>query len=111
MALDHSLISAVAECNQCCCVFPIAEEKELSRRGHVGQDQTHGISHDPVNIFDYEEGRAEALGALCSIFTSQPCGEAFLSVYLARFYHALTVGLQYQENVSACVCVCVVMEL
>ena len=64
------------------------------------------MSHDPVNISDYEEGRAEALGALCSIFTSQQCGEAFLPVYLARFYHALTVGLQYQENVGESSCVC-----
>lgn len=52
-----------------------------------------------TNLSDYEEGRAEAIGALCSIFSSQPCGEPFLPIYLARFYRALAVGMQYDEKV------------
>ncbi len=66
-------------------------------------EHSHGASADLVNIGDYEEGRAEALGALCSIFTSQQCGEPFLPVYLGRFYHALTVGLQFNEAVRGSV--------
>ncbi len=81
----------------------VAEEKELRRLGHVTSDRFQGGSGDQVNISDYEEGRAEALGVLCSIFTSEQCAESFLPVYLARFYHALTVGLQYNEKVSDCI--------
>ncbi len=66
-------------------------------------EHSHGVSADLVNIGEYEEGRAEALGALCSIFTSQQCGEPFLPVYLSRFYHALTVGLQFNEAVRGSV--------
>ena len=57
------------------------------------------MSHDPKTIMEYEAGRAEAFGALCSIFSSQQCGEPFLPIYLARFYHALAVGLKYKEGV------------
>ena len=57
------------------------------------------MSHDPKTIKEYEAGRAEAFGALCSIFSSQQCGETFLPIYLARFYHALAVGLKYSEEV------------
>ncbi len=78
----------------------VAEEKELRRFSHVTGDRSQSGSADQVNISDYEEGRAEALGVLCSVFTSQQCAEPFLPIYLARFYHALTVGLQYNEAVS-----------
>ena len=49
---------------------------------------------------DFEAGRAEALRALCAIFSAQPCGVPFLPIYLARFYQALSYGLQYDPEVS-----------
>ncbi len=55
-----------------------------------------------LSPWDFEAGRAEAFGALCSIFSSQPCGEPFLPTYLARFYHAMAVGLHYDPEVSRC---------
>ena len=45
----------------------------------------------------FEAGRAEAFGALCAIFSSQPCGEPFLNVYLGWFYQCLSLGLQHNE--------------
>nr|XP_054758324.1 ral GTPase-activating protein subunit beta-like isoform X2 [Lytechinus pictus] len=41
----------------------------------------------------YEEGRAEACGALCRIFTSRKASESILPMYLSRFYLTLTQGL------------------
>ena len=74
-------------------------------------DLTHATDpshahHEQMKPSDYEAGRAEAFGALCSIFSSQPCGEPFLPIYLARFYHALAVGLQYDDEVMHRVCWC-----
>ena len=46
---------------------------------------------------NYEAGRAEALGALCRIFTSRTNSEDILPVYLARFYIALYQGLRVDE--------------
>ena len=51
-------------------------------------------------VKEYEAGRAEAFTALCTIFSSQECGESVIPTYLARFYHALLVGLQYDPHVS-----------
>ena len=65
-------------------------------------DSTNLKSRDPNFLLRYEKGRAEAFGALCSIFSSQPCGEAFRPVYLARFYHALILGLSYSPEVRSC---------
>ena len=86
-----------------------AEETETKRRsrsflGGVPEPSAHSdsaptMSHDSKTIMEYEAGRAEAFGALCSIFSSQQCGEPFLPIYLARFYHALAVGLKYKEGV------------
>ena len=71
-------------------------------------DLTHTTDQDHPKTppIGYEAGRAEALAALCSIFSSQPCREPFLPIYLTRFYHSLAVGLQYDEEVCVCVCVC-----
>ncbi|XP_030854723.1 ral GTPase-activating protein subunit beta isoform X2 [Strongylocentrotus purpuratus] len=41
----------------------------------------------------YEEGRAEACGTLCRIFTSRKAAESILPMYLSRFYLTLTQGL------------------
>lgn len=59
------------------------------------------------SVSNFEDGRAEAIGALCSIFSSQSCGEPFLPIYLARFYRALAVGLYYNGNVRNLMCFCV----
>ena len=86
-----------------------AEETETKRRSRsflsnvpeasAHSDSAPATSHDSKTIMEYEAGRAEAFGALCSIFSSQQCGEPFLPIYLARFYHALAVGLKYKEGV------------
>ena len=47
----------------------------------------------------FEPGRAKAFAALCQIFSAQPCANPFLPVYLARFCHAATIGLKYNEQV------------
>ena len=46
-----------------------------------------------LQIDKFNEGRAEALGILCRIFTSKKSGEEILPVYLVRFYIALQQGL------------------
>ncbi|KAK6624852.1 hypothetical protein RUM44_011716 [Polyplax serrata] len=46
----------------------------------------------------YEAGRAEALGALCRIFTAKKTGEEILPVYLSRFYVSLYHGLQIPDS-------------
>eukprot|EP00842_Homolaphlyctis_polyrhiza_P006533 jgi/Hompol1/6881/HPOL_000570-RA len=42
----------------------------------------------------YEEGRAEALGSLCRIFSKFQRASKFLRVYLERFYSAMMQGLR-----------------
>lgn len=48
---------------------------------------------------EYESGQAQAFIALCRIFTRQETGEKLLPIYLARFYHCLAIGLQYDPQV------------
>ncbi|XP_012286236.1 ral GTPase-activating protein subunit beta isoform X2 [Orussus abietinus] len=50
-----------------------------------------------LNIDRYESGRAEAMGALCRIFSAKKTGEEILPVYLARFYQAMFHGLKVDE--------------
>ena len=45
---------------------------------------------------EFEQGRAEAFGALCRIFCSQRSG-VVLPVYLSRFYFSLAAGLIYDK--------------
>lgn len=73
----------------------------LTDLSHPGSSTPPQKSRQPEFLLRYEKGRAEAFGALCSIFSSQPCGEPFNSVYLARFYHALILGLSYSSEVSS----------
>ena len=56
-------------------------------------------SHAASLAAEYEPGRAKAFAALCRIFSAQPCANPFLPVYLARFCHAATIGLKYNEQV------------
>ena len=91
-------------------IIVTAEETESKRRSRsfltsvpdaaAQADSSPTVSRDSKTVKEYEAGRAEAFGALCSIFSSQQCGEAFLPIYLARFYHTLAVGLRYKEEVS-----------
>ncbi|CAI8012715.1 Ral GTPase-activating protein subunit beta [Geodia barretti] len=60
-------------------------------------DSTLTLTTPPEDHAQFEAGRAEAIGALCAIFSSQPCGEPFLPVYLARFYRCLHLGLKHDE--------------
>ncbi|KAL1509023.1 hypothetical protein ABEB36_003829 [Hypothenemus hampei] len=53
-------------------------------------------------IDKYESGKAEALGALCRIFCAKKTGEEVLSVYLARFYLAISNGLKSNPNSREC---------
>ena len=45
---------------------------------------------------EFEQGRAEAFGALCRIFCSQRSSK-ILPVYLSRFYFSLCAGLLYEK--------------
>ena len=54
-------------------------------------------SHAASLAAEYEPGRAKAFAALCRIFSAQPCANPFLPV--ARFCHATTIGLRYNEEV------------
>ncbi|XP_032791568.2 ral GTPase-activating protein subunit beta isoform X2 [Daphnia magna] len=49
-------------------------------------------------IEGYENGRAEALGALCRIFCSKSTDEEILPQYLARFYLVINNGLKIKEE-------------
>lgn len=49
------------------------------------------------SVDEYENGRAEALGALCRIFSSKRAEEDILPQYLARFFVALQFGLKTKE--------------
>jgi len=64
------------------------------------------VSHAVAAAAEYEPGRAKAFGALCRIFSAQPCANPFLPIYLARFCHAATVGLEFNEQVSVTNYVC-----
>lgn len=55
------------------------------------------LTTPPEDHAQFEAGQAEAFGALCAIFSSQPCGEPFLPLYLTRFYHCLRPGLQLND--------------
>ena len=50
-----------------------------------------------ISIDGYENGRAEALGALCRIFCSKSTDEDILPQYLARFYVVLNNGLKIKD--------------
>ena len=56
-------------------------------------------SHAASLAAEYEPGRAKAFAALCRIFSAQRCANPFLPIYLARFCHAVTTGLKYNEQV------------
>lgn len=67
-----------------------------------GSSQPSSLSEEPeipdaISMDKYGAGRAEALGALCRIFTAKKTGEEILPVYLARFYVSLQQGLQIPE--------------
>nr|CAH0103904.1 unnamed protein product [Daphnia galeata] len=51
-----------------------------------------------ISIDGYENGRAEALGALCRIFCSKITDEDILPQYLARFYVVLNNGLKIKDE-------------
>ena len=57
-------------------------------------------SHAASLAAEYEPGRAKAFAALCRIFSAQRCANPFLPIYLARFCHAITTGLKYNEQVT-----------
>ena len=48
---------------------------------------------------EYELECTKAFAALCRIFSDQRCANSFLPIYLARFCHAVTTGLKYNEQV------------
>jgi len=74
----------------------------LDPRKSVTSSQPSSLSDDSDwegqgGMERYEAGRAEALGALCRIFTAKKTGEVVLPVYLARFYISVQHGLQLTE--------------
>ena len=71
----------------------ISSAADLTR---IQEPSTTSLS---LRVREYEAGRAEAFTALCSIFSTRDCGETMLPTYLARFYHSLVVGLQFDPQV------------
>lgn len=59
---------------------------------YVEDDQSTGDE----GYREFEQGRAEAFGALCRIFCCQRSG-VVLPVYLSRFYFSLAAGLIYDK--------------
>ena len=59
-------------------------------------------SHAASLAAEFEPSGAKVFAALCQIFSAQPCANPFLPVYLARFCHAATIGLKYNEQVFYC---------
>lgn len=66
-----------------------------SRRGSVSSNQID--QQDSVIQNDLEAGQAEAIGALCRIFSSKRTSEEVSPVFLARFY----LSLQYSLSLRA----------
>ena len=58
------------------------------------------VSHAASLAAEYEPGHAKTFAALCQIFSAQCCANPFLPFYLARFCHAITTGLKYNEQVT-----------
>ena len=86
------------------CVTGVAGDRRRTERSavfHSLVDLNSSIDSTqttpPDDHAQFEAGQAEAFGALCAVFSSQPCGEPFLPVYLGRFYHCLRLGLTHQE--------------
>eukprot|EP01134_Creolimax_fragrantissima_P005961 CFRG5961T1 len=79
--------------------------EELAQRGHPTATPTPNrpSGNSLLHIFGewlfessyskHIEGRSRALGLLCRIFSSKQLNDKFLPVYLARFYTAVTDGL------------------
>lgn len=74
-----------------------------NRKGSISLSQPSSLT-EPVEtpsgltIDKFESGKAEAIGALCRIFSAKKTGEEILPVYLARFYVALQQGLKIPET-------------
>lgn len=74
-----------------------------SRKGSISLSQPSSLT-EPVEtpsgltIDKFESGKAEAIGALCRIFSAKKTGEEIIPVYLARFYVALQQGLRIPET-------------
>lgn len=49
----------------------------------------------------FEAGVAEAIGSLCRLFSSKQADEEILTVYYARFFEALKVGLSVKEPIRS----------
>ncbi len=56
-----------------------------------------GAGAGVVSAEAYDNGRAEALGALCRIFCAKKTDEDILPQYLARFYVVLHQALRIRE--------------
>lgn len=74
-----------------------------SRKGSISLSQPSSLT-EPVEtpsgltIDKFESGKAEAIGALCRIFSAKKTGEEIIPVYLARFYVALQQGLKIPDT-------------
>ena len=66
------------------CIIIFSLENEDERNGGDGR------------CIEFEQGRAEAFGALCRIFCSQRSGNV-LPVYLSRFYFSVCAGMLYDK--------------
>ncbi|CAH0560851.1 unnamed protein product [Brassicogethes aeneus] len=72
----------------------VMDSKSSLNYSQPGSLNDSGEFNSNLPIERYESGRAEALGALCRIMCAKKTGEEILSVYLARFYLAVSQGLK-----------------
>ena len=63
----------------------------------LGSEKLNVEYTSPFVPENFEAGQAEAIGALCRLFSSKRNDEEISSVYLARFYLALQCGLSVKE--------------
>ncbi|XP_048586006.1 ral GTPase-activating protein subunit beta [Nematostella vectensis] len=92
-----SSYTALAEVYESFCITANTTGDSMTRRMSTGS--TSSLSkREIMDEESFEPGRAEAYGALCRIFCSQPSGQEIRPVYLSRFYLSIATGLLYNEN-------------
>ncbi|RWS11211.1 Ral GTPase-activating protein subunit beta-like protein [Dinothrombium tinctorium] len=92
--------------------YASSNDQNVSRKGSLGVNASGDrINIDPsLSLENFESGQAEAIGALCRLFSSKKTGEEILPVYLARFYLVLQHGLSTKENVRCLLLSSILMD-
>eukprot|EP01135_Chromosphaera_perkinsii_P004404 Nk52_evm7s280 gene=Nk52_evmTU7s280 len=86
----------------------LAFSSRIKTKGAPRQPSGNSILHifgqwlfEACGLIDiYAEGRAQAYGSLCRIFSAQQGNDKILPVYLARFYYCITQGINKQDGLA-----------